>query len=137
MKRIIISLAAVLVLCASCINENHFDVLISYTLEHSGSASTPTEYTSYIKPVAEAYDKAFSSSGLEPMGSGYWVMRDQNSTSAAESRARKVAAEAHESLNGYSCPLDDLTAVVKVSAADRDDIVVVRYQYGTGRGSQD
>ena len=131
----IAAVAAMLSLSTSCLKEERSDVSISFSVispnvSYVGSDDVFTilsQISADSKTVSDAFEAAFSASKLEPMGSGYYVLRDQMSNKKAKSEAKSIADKANASLSGFS-PRWDMGAKVEISSMFGDEVIAT-YEY--------
>lgn len=127
MKKLIsifVALSALMTLTTSCLYEEKSDVSISYSIKqdeisYSGSEDIFTilaQMEADSKTVRNAFDSAFNSSGMEQLGSGYWVLRNQTSNKKAKSEAKALGDKANASLSGFT-PKWGMSVDVKIDSS--------------------
>ena len=132
---ILAAVAALLCVSTSCLKEERSDVSISYSvlmpeMSYAGSEDIITILAGIeadSKKISDAFDAAFAASRLEPLGSGYYVLRDQMNNKKAQSEAKSIGDKANASLSGFS-PRWEMGATIKISSMFGDETVVT-YTY--------
>lgn len=101
MKKKLRLIMVALVMClfgtTSCLYKETSDVDITFAIASSDSnyegpedlATVAAGLSRELATVLDSFDAAFSATGLEPLGSHHWVMREQTS----DKKAEKIAAD--------------------------------------------
>lgn len=141
MKKKLRLIMVALVMClfgtTSCLYKETSDVDITFAIASSDSnyegpedlATVAAGLSRELATVLDSFDAAFSATGLEPLGSHHWVMREQTSDKKAEKIAADAGAKGNAGLSGFKLVYySNLSVEVRVKSSFGEK-TVARYDY--------